>query len=560
MKQLEAGELSLGKIFASGEFDFEIPDYQRPYAWRTEQTLQLLDDLEDALVRDTDEPYFLGSIVLVKEKGNPRAEVIDGQQRLTTLTILLSVMRDLAAGKMRNELQQFIAEPGQIWAGTKPKPRLRLREKDADFFSAHVQTPDSVTNLIHLTENKLKTDSQRAISENAAALWKRISDWPEDKRRDLFVMMGQRTYLVLVSTPDLTSAHRIFSVMNARGLDLSPADIFKANVIGTISSDERAAYADKWEDAEESLGREGFSELFQHIRMIYSKVRARQELLREFPEQVLNQFLPNRSEAFVDNVLLPYATAYEHLLNQDYSGSIEWTEVNSWLRRLVQIDNSDWRPPALWALRHHGDDPVFLKNFLCKLERLAASMLIRRTYATPRASKYAELLRDSEAGFGVEAAALRLTEREKAQTLDLLNGELYLTPPVRKYTLLRLDELLANTPGVSYQYRIITVEHVLPQTPGVGSQWLRLFDEEQRLVWTHRLANLILLNRNKNSAAQNYDFEKKKMKYFSDKHGVAIFALTTQVLATPEWTPRLLQTRQENLVAILKTEWQLGPS
>ncbi len=65
----------------------------------------------------------------------------------------------------------------------------------------------------------------------------------------------------MVSTPDLASAHRIFSVMNARGLDLSPADVLKSDVIGQIRDDWREDYARKWEDAEEDLGRAEFASL-----------------------------------------------------------------------------------------------------------------------------------------------------------------------------------------------------------------------------------------------------------------------------------------------------------
>lgn len=76
---LKAVEINLGKLFTD-DYDFVIPDYQRPYAWGTEETLQLLADLQGALERDTDEPYFLGSIVLVKNASASKSEVIDGQR------------------------------------------------------------------------------------------------------------------------------------------------------------------------------------------------------------------------------------------------------------------------------------------------------------------------------------------------------------------------------------------------------------------------------------------------------------------------------------------------
>jgi len=494
MKQFDAGEVPLGRLFPSGDYDFEIPDYQRPYAWGTEEALQLLDDLGEALDRDTDEPYFLGSIVLVKDKSEAHAEVIDGQQRLTTLTILFAVLRDLTSdGKVAGELQRFIAEPGQVWAGTTAKPRLALRERDREFFEKYIQTEAGCDGLASLVDDMLATEAQKAIKDNAEALYARLRSWPEERLIELFQLMGQRTFLVVVSTPDLASAHRIFSVMNARGLDLSAADIFKARVVGDISAAHRAAYAEKWEDAEEELGREAFADLFQHVRMIHAKARARRELLLEFPEQVLSEYLPGKAEAFVEDVLLPYETAYRHLLRQDLPGAHR-RRINMWLRRLVQLDNNDWRPAALWALRHH-DDPDYLDAFFRRLERLASSMFIRRVYRTPRLATYTALLRELDAGAGIDAPSFGLSAEDLGHTLRILNGDIYRVAKVNKYVLLRLDEALAGQPGVSYEHKTITLEHVLPQHPAPDSHWVRDFSERQRVLWTNRLANLVLLNR-----------------------------------------------------------------
>lgn len=158
---------------------------------------------------------------------------------------------------------------------------------------------------------------------------------------------------------------------------------------------------------------------------------------------------------------------------------------------------------------------------------------------------------------GLEAPAFELTESERAETRDRLNGEIYLATRVRRYVLLRLDSILADDPGVSYDHRIITVEHVLPQSPDQDSQWVRDFTEEEAAAWTHRLGNLLLLNRRANSRAQNFDFDVKKDKYFTSGKGVAVFALTTQVLAEPVWTPDVVERRQEELVGLLVKEWQL---
>lgn len=558
---IKAHEHPLKKVFSS-DFDFEIPHYQRPYAWQTEQALQLLDDLEDSMRRSSGEPYFLGSLVLVKSDADaPHAEVIDGQQRLTTLTILFSVLRELCSdGDTVTVLRDMVLEPGIAIDNIVAKPRLLLREQDAAFFEKYVQTPGQISTLLGLSAPQLGTDSQASIRDNARALHERLAGWPEGDRARLAGLARNDTFLVVVSTPEISSAHRIFSVMNARGLDLSPADIFKSTVIGAIDETVRASYAKKWETAEQNLGRDAFADLFLHVRTIFAKVRGQRELLVEFPQQVLDDYTEQgRATEFVDDVLLPYAEAQGHTLNQDFEYSDPaWLKVNNWLRRLSQLDNNDWRPPALWALRHHGNDPAFLDAFLGRLERLAASMLLRRVYATPRSLRYIDLLKQIDrAQDPLSAAAFALDPDEVTKTKERLDGEIYLVTPVRKYVLLRLDELLAGKPGVTYQHGIITVEHVLPQTPSDDSKWVQVFDEDQRRTWTHRLGNLLLLSRNKNSQAQNYDFAKKKNKYF-DTHGSAVFALTTQVLSHDTWTPDVVEKRHAALVDVLVEEWELN--
>jgi len=337
MKTLEAHELALAKVF-SGDYCFAIPTYQRPYAWKPDQALQLLDDLEDSLTRGEDETYFLGSIVLVSQEEPSAYDVIDGQQRLTTLTILLSVLRSLSSqDDVASDIDDLLREKGSTLAGKPARPRLTIRPRDATFFQRQVQDRDGISTLLALKNGSGATDAQKNIVDNATALHGALSAWPEDKRLRLLKRMVQQTYLVVVSTGDLSSAYRIFSVMNARGLPLSPADIFKSSVIGELPTAESDAYGTKWDDADEMLGSEAFAELFLHIRMIYAKERGRKNLLREFPEQVLDNFLPDRAREFVDDVLVPYAEADSQLRNRSYQASSGADVVNAWSTRLSAL-------------------------------------------------------------------------------------------------------------------------------------------------------------------------------------------------------------------------------
>jgi hypothetical protein len=140
--------------------------------------------------------------------------------------------------------------------------------------------------------------------------------------------------------------------------------------------------------------------------------------------------------------------------------------------------------------------------------------------------------------------------------MDCLSGPVYETARTRLYILTRLDEALAGA-GASYEHKIITVEHVLPQSPKPASHWTVGFTGTERDYWLHRLANLVLLDRRKNSAAANLDFGDKKERYFATKGKVSPFALTTTVISHTEWTPAILSQRQEELLATLATAWRL---
>src|SRR5438874_12060241 len=113
-RSLIAQEQPISKIF-SDDYVFQIPGYQRPYAWTTEQARELLDDLlafskAGGSTIEKLPPYFLGSIVLIKDEADPNAQVVDGQQRLTTLTLLLAAFRAAAEQQTAKEVTPLLYE------------------------------------------------------------------------------------------------------------------------------------------------------------------------------------------------------------------------------------------------------------------------------------------------------------------------------------------------------------------------------------------------------------------------------------------------------------------
>ena len=138
MSKITGKEYPLSNIFSS-EFEYYIPSYQRPYAWTTEQAEVLFDDLYQFFIDKTADNYFLGSIVLIKEEGNSKSEVIDGQQRLTTLSILFAVMAEAFDDEeLKGECKSYIWEKGNIGQKIKSRPRLTLRKKRSGIFLKNI--------------------------------------------------------------------------------------------------------------------------------------------------------------------------------------------------------------------------------------------------------------------------------------------------------------------------------------------------------------------------------------------------------------------------------------
>ena len=347
-KTLEAHDKLIREIF-EGSYQFEIPDYQRPYAWPIELAEELFDDLISAMqaaqTTGAASQYFLGSIVLIKSDRAPNASVVDGQQRLTTLTILFAALR-AEMPDASDDITDFLYKKGKMSLGETNEYRLIARDEDAAFFRANVQEPGGIKTLA-ASKDKLQ-DSRLRYRENASKLLERVAALSIPERQALWKFLANDCSLVVISTADLDAAYRIFSVLNNRGLDLAPIDIMKASVLGEIRAkydeEKSKVYAQKWSVLETSLGREAFGELFSHIRAIYAKQKQRATLVKEFQEQVTEYGNP---KVLIDDVIKPYSEVWSFVRDAAFEATEHADAINEYLAWLNRVDFKDWVPPAL---------------------------------------------------------------------------------------------------------------------------------------------------------------------------------------------------------------------
>jgi len=559
LSPIEAHERNIGQIFCDS-YAFEIPPYQRPYAWDETQTRELLSDLLDAMdnTGSSGDVYFSGSIVLIKNPSDAQSKVVDGQQRLTTLTILLSILRDLTTdAEIKFNRRGYVYQKANPDSGALERFRLLLRPQDRSFFQNQIQNPGATDNL---PDAGALQGSRQHIAENARYLRTQLEALSEARRNALVAFIIQRCYLVVVAVPTADAARRIFTVLNARGLDLTPTDILKADLLERAGTTRETDLANRWEAAEQVLGREKFVELFGHIRMIYERDKPRMALESGFPKFV-GPF-GDDAERFISTILEPIVDASIILGNTHEVQKQFGHEAAKAVRSLERIDSKDWMPPALLRLwrRAEGDNDAIAK-FLIELERVAYLLFVSRFDVNDRIERFAAVMDelDPRPARGTPSVGLALTEAQQQNFLNELSGPLYLKQRVCKPVLQRLDEALSSG-GASYD-ELVSIEHVLPQTVDEGSAWATLFpNPAQRAEWTHRLANLVFLTRRINSRASNWSFERKKKEYFASKDGSSPFVLTQAVLQTDTWSIDHLKDRQQRIIGVLGDVWHLSPA
>ena len=357
--EIRGEQYAAGDLF-SDKFFFSVPPYQRSYAWTTEHAGELLEYLLGYLGDGGDpvdelNPYFLGSIVLIKSD-RPEAQIVDGQQRLISLTILLAALRSLIPEHLRGGITRRLYEPANPLSNIPARFRLRPKERDGAFFQECIQAEGGIAKL-HAHIHADLTDSQRNMRENALHYAEALSRLPEVRRIRLAQFILQRTLLVVVSTPDLNSAYRIFSVLNDRGLDLTSADILKAEIIGQFRrSPKRSTRPSGMRRKNRSAARAS-KNLIRHIQAIYRKYSLHgMSVLDGFRAHVMTAVTDPHQ--LIDDVLVPYGSSYYVINSASYHNPLSAERINGLFRWLNRLDNGTGCPRRWYICRNTMITPI----------------------------------------------------------------------------------------------------------------------------------------------------------------------------------------------------------
>lgn len=542
---MEASERTISQILTE-QIRYEIPPYQRPYSWEKGNVEQLLDDVWEAYEAD-DEEYFIGSLITIERTKGILYDVVDGQQRLTTLNLIFAKLRDKINDPYAMvDLEARVRLPKKN-KNDESKPRLTLRSRDQAFYLKHVLDNQPVTAVQKSELEKTQDKPKLNILENIDAI-DRFCEGKDEKTIQAFKdYLLDHVFVVLVATQSTKSAYRLFNVLNARGMPLSNADLIKnllfAQLTGGRNSEE---LEERWLELEEIIGIDRLDQFFAHHRSSILAIKSRKSLHEEFEPLITKSMDPF---TFLDEITAS-AKNYLRILQANFDDSAALRS----LRSLHRVAFEEWIPPLLAFL----NNPVLgmtEAEFIVFLEKITYQNWVRRLAFTARLTVYFQLINAIRDGKNAEEViAVFHTSANNIEFKALLDGEVY-GRPFAHAVLMRLEEADQDE-SVTKTYRgKITIEHVLPQALK-DAYWVDRFTEEEHRVCVHRLGNLALLAGTKNYRAQYFSFDKKKQIY-AEKNKIVSFDTTKEILAVDQWTSEQILVRQENLIHKAMNVWAI---
>lgn len=541
-------EIALKGMFAPGE-RLIMPPYQRSYSWNTKEAEALLSDFIDAAAKGI--PHFIGAIVVVRESPDGPMEIVDGQQRLTTLTILLSVLRDLEPDEAeKKKLHTLIGDEARPRLEEESRWRLTLNHVDGPFFRATIQLKGATLKSIG---EKGASDSQERMRKNTDVFIKALQELEPPTRRKIADTVINGCAMVRVTVEDRDAGYKVFRVLNTRGKEPSSHDIIKTHLFERANFDIEQAntYSRAWSEYEARLGASGFDDLLRQIRFLYDR-NSKGDLLTGFQKAVLSKSDP---VAFLDDLLPKYVRAYEEISTGNIDYGAQSADVARYLNRLRSLDHYVWRSTALKYLVEQRGDAADAIEFFSNLERLAYTLMLIVHNRDQRAKRYRKVIDaiGSKRALYARKGPFAISRDESKKVRERLRGR-FATFGQRRALALRLNAALEGGRDLSPEMDA-TVEHVLPRNPKEDSNWLRVWPTPQtRRELCDTIGNLILLTHEVNQLADRKDYRDKKAIYFAEE-SAPLFALTRDLASQDLWTADVVRRRTSHLADILADDW-----
>lgn len=537
-KTIDIEKCTITKVFSQW---YSVPAYQRHYVWDEDNITSLLDDIRDNYLDHKDNEYFLGSYIVQRRTDRDTNDLLDGQQRITTLFLLFAFLRDssITPNEIKGELQNFIYQKAQILQGIHSRVRLsyEIRGHVKDFINTNIAPEGSVTNnwdvFVEGAKNSKNNESIRHICRAMLCFDKyfKEKDNANIKIVDYISFIFKNMVMIHISADTLEDAFRLFSIMNDRGVRLSNADILKASNLECIDDQsEINKYAELWEDLQADLG-DDFDRFLMYVRTLYATTKAKVGLLEEY-KNIFNEGDLKRGRDFF-NAIKRWHDVYCKVIELEGNNDTGYCNFVS-IVQAAQL-STDWIPVVMAYYNKFRDHSLLV--FAQKVVHKAVADIVCGETPSRRIDNMRRIINlvKNESTADAVLQDPNAFAFQKGRFLDVVQSDMYGRRFAKMLLLLLEYKYQDNT--LRKTFSRISIEHILPQNPDDNSQWTQQFTDEERQQFTHKLGNLCIIGRCKNSSLGNLDYKQKLNRYF--KNNIANFARSLYIYHKypNQWTP-----------------------
>lgn len=359
---IEVNKQSVKQLLETGKTHrFVIPEYQRSYAWNDEQIQTLFDDLAEYTSNENESSYFLGTIVSY-ENDSGEQEIIDGQQRITSLLLLLrAIYTKLQHSQSKKEVENFKAEiEPAIWKKDKLTGEVNFSEI---LIVSRVVNHEGNQVFAEILETGVAdAQAEDNYSRNYLQLQNLIDGYAQNDPLSFYNFIYNllnQVILLPIQADSQDTALTIFSTLNDRGLPLSDADIFKAKIYNSLNDEEKKVFIKNWQELNERA--EDAAETVQRLFYYYMfYLRALDEDRKSTTPGLRKYYSQNNFERLYDRDILSNLSKLLNLWvvinTQEVIGDEKWSEslkIKSVLDSLSSYPNEFWKYPVSKIGRAH---------------------------------------------------------------------------------------------------------------------------------------------------------------------------------------------------------------
>jgi uncharacterized protein with ParB-like and HNH nuclease domain len=555
---LDTSTVSMSDIIGNGK-TYTVPPYQRDYSWKRDQWEDLWNDI--LAIESSGKVHYMGSIVL-QNMGDKNYHVIDGQQRFSTLTLivlatinqlnkLITNNIDVDANKERVSLLQkkFIGDkdPGSLTYSSK----LQLNENNNSFFQSNMLVFRSPVNVRSLQ------DSDRLIWSAYTYFDERLGEYFAKETEGEIItnflnkLIAEKMMFIQIIVEDELSAYTVFETLNSRGVGLTVTDLLKNYLFSISSKVDLAHIKTKWKKIVDIIGLDTFPTFLRHYWISKNKLIRQEYLFRAIRDSITTSTdVIELLDSLEENALL-----YNALSN--YSDSF-WQgdrETRFRVRELTLFQEKQAYPILIAAYNALGQEDF------AKVLKLVSIITFRYTVIGRLHTNLKEEIYNK--------AAIKISSREvtSISAIAELIKPLYPTDndfkndfatknistkrnkKIVRYILFGIENHLSQN-DYEFEDNPGTIEHILPEN---GNQnYLQNFPQAVHESVVYRLGNYTLLEEDKNRECETLPFEEKQPIYHQSQYEMS------KRINFSDWTPNSIDQRQIAMANYASAVWRIS--